>query len=500
MPFVALAFVVLVRTVSSEGAGIPGASTPAGQDEFQAQLDRVLSDPAFEGAQVGVEAVRCDDGAVVYAREPDLLLNPASNLKLLTSAVALDVLGPAYTFRTSVLVDGPFEDGVVRGNLYLRGEGDPKLVFEGVWKLVKDLQARGLRQVEGDLVADDTFFDRERLIPDWDRADRDDEAFPYDATIGALSVNFNTVALYVRPGDQVGDPVRVTMETPTDYVQVECHATTGGSRTRPVLQFLRGPSSAGRETLTLSGSLPLGVSGFRFHRTVRDPVRFALAVFSELMAREGIEVKGRTRQGRVPAGAEELVHRDSEPLGILLRYMNKLSSNFIAEQVLKTLGAEVLGAPGTTEKGLRVVREFLAREELPWESSVLFNGSGLSEHTRVSPHQLTSLLCHVWQDPRIRSDFVASLPIAGVDGTMRRRMQGTPAAGLLRAKTGSVRGVFGFSGYLWTGTGEAIAFAFLVNDFRNGVRSIKEAQDRWANVMVSGEVGEPPTTGMAKKE
>ena len=218
------------------------------------------------------------------------------------------------------------------------------------------------------------------------------------------------------------------------------------------------------------------------------------------MKHEGVELKGRLRKGRVPASAEVLAHHYSEPLGILVRYMNKLSSNFIAEQLLKTLGAEVFGTPGTTEKGLRVLRDYLAREELPWESSLLFNGSGLSDHTRVSAHQLTTLLCHVWHDFRVRADFVASLPIAGVDGTMRRRMRATPAAGSLRAKTGSVKGVFGFSGYLRTEAGETVAFAFLVNDFRNGVRPIKEAQDRWANTIMAGGGSGAPGTGIAEKE
>ncbi len=477
-----------------EPADSAGTESP-GVDETREQLDEILSDPAFAGTEIGVEAIACESGEVVHSKNPDVLLNPASNLKILTSAVGLEILGPAYVFRTSVLHDGKFEDGVVHGNLYIRGEGDPQLVFEGAWKFVKNLQARGLKVVEGDLVADDSFFDGRRMIPDWDRASRDDEAFAYDATIGALSVNFNAVAIYVQPGARVGEPVRVSLETPTDYVRIASTATTSRKHSRLSLKFSRGAPGPDHETLALEGKLPMGIPGVRYYRTVRNPTRFALAVFSELMEHEGIELKGRVRAGRVPEGAEAILHHYSEPLGILIRYMNKLSSNFIAEQLLKTLGAEVFGAPGTTEKGLRVLRDYLAREGLPWESSLLFNGSGLSEHSRVSAHQLTALLCRIWQDFRIRPDFVASLPIAGVDGTLRRRMQATPAAGILRAKTGSVRSVFGFSGFLPVDGGDVVAFAFLVNGLQTGVRPIKEAQDRWANAIVSGNFHQAGGTG-----
>ncbi len=463
-------------------AGSGGGQTPVPLGE---KLDEIVSGPAFEGATVGVEAVSCASGDVIYSKNPGALLNPASNLKVLTSAVALDLLGPAYVFRTSVLHDGKFEEGVVHGNLYIRGEGDPQLVYEGLWKLVKNLQARGLRRIEGDVVADDTYFDTVRLIPDWDRASRDDEAFAYDATLGALSVNFNTVAVYIRPGEQVGDPVRLTLETPTEYVQVSSSATTGPRRSRTTLKFARGKTGKDFETLELSGRLPLGTRGVRYYRTVRKPARFALAVFSEFMRHEGIAIGGRLRVGRVPEGAEVILHHYSEPLGILVRYMNKLSSNFIAEQVLKTLGAEVFGEPGTTEKGLRVLRDYLAREGLPWEDSILLNGSGLSEHARVSAHQLAALLCHVWQDARIRPDFMASLSIAGVDGTLRRRMRATAAEGLVRAKTGSVRNVFGLSGFIPLNAQEVVGFAFLVNSVNGDVGAVKQAQDDWANAILA---------------
>ncbi len=438
---------------------------------------------------MGVEAIACTSGEAVYSKNAAALLNPASNLKILTSAVALRVLGPAFVFRTTVSYDGTFEDGVVHGNVYLKGRGDPQLVYEAVWKLVKNLQARGLHRIEGNLVVDDTYFDRQRLIPDWDRASRDDEAFAYDATIGALSVNFNTVAILVRPGEETGDPVRITMETPTAYVRIASTATTGPGRSRNTLKFSRGDTGKNFETLELSGRLPLGARAVRYYRTIRKPDWFALAVFSELMEHEGIVIQGELEVGKVPEGAEVLLEQESEPLNILVHYMNKLSSNFIAEQLLKTLGAEVFGAPGTTEKGLRVLRDYLATEGLPWEDSILLNGSGLSEHARVSAHQLAVLLCHVWQDAKIRPDFVASLSIAGVDGTLRRRMRATPAEGLVRAKTGSVRNVFGLSGFIPVGDQNVIGFSFLVNGWNGSVAAVKKAQDEWTNALLVGAEG-----------
>ncbi len=472
-------------------------SAPVSPDEalqaFRAQLDEVLTAPVLTRARVGVAVIDCSSGEMVYARDPDLLLNPASNLKVLTSAVALSVLGPAFRFRTSVLYDGTLNEGVLSGNLYLRGEGDPELVYETVWKMVKDLQAQGLTTIMGDLVADDTFFDEQRLIPDWNEDDLDDETHAYNAPLGALSFNFNTVALVVRPGATVKAPVRITFETPTGYVRIENRATTGGRNSKPTLRFSRRSEDSGPE-LVLEGRLPIN-SGFkRYYRTVPNPPQFALTLMSEMMAREGIVIRGGRRLGRTPDGAVALHYHHSSSLDILMKHMNKLSSNFIAEQTVKAMGARVYGAPGTTEKGIQVMRDYLQQAKLPWDTSAFYNGSGLSYRTRVSARQLAGVLCYVERDHRQRYDFLATFPIAGVDGTLRRRMIGTGAEGNLRAKTGSIKGIFGFSGLLESQDQRNLAFSFLVNDIEGKVAEVRQAQDRWAGRLAAGPVGSSTMT------
>lgn len=463
-------------------------------DALRAELDALLDSPQLLKSRVSVEVADCESGRVVYGRDPDALMNPASNLKLLTSSAALDVLGPAFRFQTYFLHDGTFADGVLKGNLYLKGTGDPELVYEDVWKIVKELQALGLHRIEGDIIADDGYLDTVRSIPGWTEDVLDGDTQAYNPPLGALSFNFNTVAVLVRPGNKVGAPAQVSLETPTGYVRIVNEATTAKARARLTLNFRReltpegnidhlGPS---RETLVLDGKIPVSMRYKRYYRTITDPPRFSLTLLQEMLDKEGVKVTGAGRLGKTPEQAELLHVHYSSSLDMLMKYMNKLSSNFISEHLIKAMGAKVFGEPGTTEKGVMVVRDYLRRNKLPWDDATFVNGSGLSVETRVSAHHLVSLVCHVQQSYGARYDVLSSLPIAGIDGTMRNRMKGTPAFGRVRAKTGSVRGVFGFSGVMETLSGRTLAFSFLVNDIAGDVGAIKRTQDRWANLLVTG--------------
>lgn len=477
----------------SPGADVPAepVSVPAPvlSEGVKAQLDALLDDPRLAQVQLGVEVRDCEAEQAVFARQPDLLLNPASNLKLLTTVVALDTLGPAFRFKTDVLYDGSFDEGVVKGNLYLKGRGDPELVYEELWKLVKDLQALGLRRVEGDIVADDSYFETERNIRGWTQEVEDGDTQAYNPPLGALSASFNTVALLVRPGARVGAPASIGLETPTRYVALNNRVTTGKSRASLAVSFQR-RREGNQEILQADGRIPLGMRYKRYYRTITDPPAFAVSLFRELLEKEGVQVVGGERVGVAPEAASFLHAAYSSSLDMLVKYMNKLSSNFIAEHALKAVGAKVYGVPGTTENGLKVAQQYLAKAGLPWESAVLMNGSGLSLETRVSTHQLATLLCHARKDFVGGTELLASLPISGVDGTLRNRMKGTPAEGRVRAKTGSVRGVFGFSGYVETRAGRTLAFSFLVNDITKELAKVRATQDRFMAVLVQGEEGD----------
>lgn len=476
----------------------PLAQTPpALSDGTREKLDALFLEPPLTKVEAGAEVMDCETGEAVWGHEPERPLNPASNLKLLTTAVALDLLGPAFRFQTTFLRDGPIEDGVLKGNLYVRGTGDPEVVYESVWKIVKDLQALGLNQIDGDLVADDSAFDAERTIQSWTEDVLDGDTQAYNPPLSALSFNFNTVAILTRPGPKLNAPVLVSLETPTSYLKVQNEAVTGKPGAAFTLSFSRERSveegSAAAEVLTLSGKMPSSMESKRFYRTITDPPRYALSLLRDMMDKEGLTVTGRNRVGVTPAEAVGVYTHFSSQLSLLLTHMNKLSSNFIAEHVLKALGARVHGGPGSTDKGLQVLRDWASKAGIGWDDAVFHNGSGLSLENRVSAHQLASLLCHVHRNFQLRYDFVSTLPISGVDGTLRNRMKGTPAAGRVRAKTGSVRGVFGFSGFLETSSGKLLAFSFLTNGLptKGDVAKVKRLQDAWANTLMGSAAAKP---------
>lgn len=473
-----------VVAVAALGGPVLGDPAPAtAPPTLKDALDKALKDKALASATVGMRVVDCADGAVLYDHGGATPLNPASNTKLFTAAVALDTLGPAYHFTTLILGDGPIEGGTLKGNLYLKGGGDPELVYEKVWKVVKELQALGLKRVEGDVVADDSFFDGESTIVGWE-VDGDDASRAYFAPLGALSFNFNTVAVVVRPGEAVGDPVQVSLETPTDYVRFDIKAKTEAPGRRVGIQVLAIPGTS-PALMEVTGGLPKDAPPRRYYRAVPSPAEFALTLFTEMLAREGITVGGGKRLGKVPAEASTIHEITSSSLDIILKYMNKISSNFIAEQLLKTLGAEKSGAPGSTASGLKVVHEWLDAHGLANAGMEIHNGSGLANGTRISPRDFTALLVHVYRDPRIRWEFVSSLPIAGVDGTLRSRMRNGPAEALVRAKTGSIDGVYGVSGYAVMPDGKMAAFSVLANDLRASGGSVRRAIDAVIEALVT---------------
>lgn len=475
--------VFVMTPVAAEDALTP---TPVVVNEaLRLELDSLLDSPILQKTRFGVEVADCRTGNVVYGRDSSQLFNPASNLKLLTSVAALEVLGPSFRFETDFFTDGPLENGVLKGNLYIKGTGDPELVYEDVWKIVKDLQALGLKRIDGDVVADDSYFDNVRSIQGWSEDVMDGDTQAYNPPLGALSFNFNTVAVLVRPGAKPGAPAELGMETPTSFVRIDNNATTGRPRSKLTLNFNR-QTDNGQEVLSVDGKIPSTLNFKRYYRTITDPPRFALTLFSEMLAKEGVPVRGTFRTGVTPETRSVLYVHYSSSLDMLLKYMNKLSSNFIAEHLVKAMGAKVYGAPGTTENGVKVLREFITRAQLPWDDAVVLNGSGLATATRVSPHQFVSLLCYAQKRFGVRYDLMSTLPIAGVDGTMRNRMKGSPALGKVRAKTGSVKGVFGFSGMVESESGRELAFSFLVNDLSGDVATVKRLQDRWMIRLVGG--------------
>lgn len=479
-----------LASTAADPAGAPPTATVAVSPSasLEEALAPLTEDRLFKSAKVGLQVVDLRSGEEVFARGADTSFVPASTMKALTAAAALKTLGPAYRFTTDfytdaeVVIDG---EGVLDGNLYVQGHGDPTLVVEKLWKMVYDLKLEGLAKIDGDIVYDESFLDVDYALPGWDKEEDLENGPSYFPTLGALSVNYNTVAIVVGPGAGVGKPARVLLETPAGkYVEVENQVVTVAEGARRSLRLERELVEEGKDKhikFSLVGAVPEDAGTDKYYRTILDPTAHFMGAFEEMLKSHGIEVTGKHRRGVVPTSPDLLFESRSDSLGSILSDMNKSSNNFMAEQVLRTVGAEVYGLPGTTEKGLRVVGDYLTTLGIDPSEYHLVNGSGLSREVLLRPSHMTAVLVDMAHDDRVGHEFAASLAIAGRDGTLWRRLAEDP--GRLRGKTGTIDGVHCLVGYVEAGDGGLYAFSFLVNDIRGDSSQVKRLHDRFARRM-----------------
>jgi D-alanyl-D-alanine carboxypeptidase/D-alanyl-D-alanine-endopeptidase (penicillin-binding protein 4) len=467
----------------------PAFASEVEEETVSYSLDHVLGkmmyDSALNRTDYGVQVVNVHTGEEVFARNADQSLVPASVMKVLTGAVALRELGPGYKFATYVSTDATLDpEGILTGDLYVQGFGDPTLVTEDLWRLAYDLWLAGVRKVEGDVIYDDSFFDQDRLIDGW-RKEIDMANGPaYFAPLGALSVNFNTACLVVGPGGAAGEEGSVTLEAPSDSIQVSNRVKTGSRRSRASLAVIRSKKGGGKVEFKVSGTVPLGAAPSKLYRTVIDPLDQFMSVFGGHLDERGIEVMGAHRGGKVGDGKRILARKESASLPTVLARMNKHSSNFVAEHVLKAVGAEVFGAPGTTEKGLRVIADYLESLGADSDEFTLVNGSGLSRDIELRPSHINSVMIDMAADRLLGPEFTSSLAIGGVDGTLWTRFRGEGVEGRVRGKTGSLNHVHGLTAYVDGGDGELYAFTFLVNDIPTHSRAIRSLHTRFGQALL----------------
>lgn len=458
------ATVGLLCSVLLAPAATVAARPPAGAT-LDARLRTALARPALQSAFVGFEVRRVADGRVLATLDAGKGFTPASVMKLLTTSAALDAFGPDEKVRTTLESAGPVEKGRLRGDLYLVGRGDANLsgrftegrataAFEG---LAEALAAAGVNVVEGRLVGHEGAFSGDRRGRDWSW---DDLVWWYGAEVSALSFNDNCVDLQVTPGDAPGQPLRVTPSPASAYYRFETSATTGAPGSEDDLTLQR---DLGGNLVRLSGTLAVGAEPRTLNVAVEDPARWAATVFSEVLRVKGIVVLGgvETSSAPLPEGLRVLATHEGRPLRDELAAVNKPSQNLHAELLLRRLGQRVKGQ-GTAEAGLLAVREFLERSGVPLEGTDFRDGSGLSFADLVTPRLLTALLLHMQRHPQAEA-FLASLPVAGVDGTLKNRLKGTRAEGRLRAKTGAISHVNTLAGYATLRSGEPVVFALMTN-------------------------------------
>jgi D-alanyl-D-alanine carboxypeptidase/D-alanyl-D-alanine-endopeptidase (penicillin-binding protein 4) len=424
---------------------------------------------ALAKATLAAVVVDVDSGQELFAAAADRGMNLASNAKLLTSTAALAALGPGFRWRTAVYADD-LDDatGAVKGNLYVRGRGDPTLSAAELRALADDIAARGVRTIEGELIVDDTYFDGDVEPPHF--SDQPTEHSGFRAPVASFGVARSAVTVIVTP--EPGGAAAVRLEPDAgDYLRLaKADVQTVTDKATKIKIEVK--PKRDRIELEVTGHIRVADGSYDARRRVDDPARFAAEVFRKALVARGIKLAKRTLgAGQVPPAAKLIAAHDSEPLALVLRDMNKHSDNYLAESVLKTLGAEARGTPGATwADGIAAVRAALLHVGLTGAYKYE-NGSGLYGATEVSARQLVALLRAAHADYRIGPDLVASLPVGGEDGTLAKRWHGHAARGRVRAKTGTLDKVITLAGFVGIDDRHLLAFAILANDIPAGQRA-----------------------------
>ena len=467
----------------------PSPFRPAAQsiESLQSRIRLRLQSGDLRRGQVGVKIVSMSSGKIVFEENAEKYFMPASNMKSFTVAAALEKLTPDFKFVTTVYApSAPNANGVV-GSLRVFGRGDvsistaffpaaaPDTYFGGIDRLVEKIIAAGVKRIEGDLIADESYFTGNPVPGDWEW---NDLQWYYGAEISALPLNDNAVDLSVKPGP-VGYPCSVKLSPFNPVFRVINQCTTSGAG---MVSTLKIEKKIDRNILEITGSLPVNNPGFSRPVTVSRPAELFIALLKERLVAKGVVVTGGTRATKVPAADTqvEIAKLESPPLSLIAAKTMKPSQNMYTETLLWTLGEQARhatsGMPGggisldrseSSELGIAAVKKFLTDIGVAPDGIVQHDGSGLSRHNLITPSAVVRLYSYMGKESKFSQAWRDSLTIGGVDGTLRNRFAGTRASGNVRGKTGTIDQVSALSGYVKTAAGEELAFSMVVNGVQN---------------------------------
>jgi D-alanyl-D-alanine carboxypeptidase/D-alanyl-D-alanine-endopeptidase (penicillin-binding protein 4) len=439
---------------------IGAAAFAAHAGELPPEIDRVLTGHGIPEADVSIVVQAVDDSQPILSHLVDVPRSPASVMKMVTTWSALEYLGPAYTWPTEIYFLGSFDGAKLTGDLGIKGYGDPQLVVEEVWKLLRALRRMGLTEITGDLVLDDSHF----AVDEPDPGAFDGQPYrSYNVVPSALLMNFKAVQFQFMP-DSVRGRVNVATEPVLSNLRIENNLTlvdgSCGGYQAGISFSHADPSSL--DHVVLEGKFSRRCNVYGLGRTVLQHDTFAFGLFSSLWKEVGGSFSGKLRTEQIrPDATPALVWR-SRPLGEVVRSINKNSNNVMTRQLLYTLGAEAAGVPGTRENGVAVVRELLAARRLDTSSLMLQNGAGLSRDERASMQLLVDLLREAYASP-YAPEFIASLSLGGLDGTTRGRFDASPASQVMHLKTGRLDHVSAVAGYVRAANDNTYVVAVVMN-------------------------------------
>jgi D-alanyl-D-alanine carboxypeptidase/D-alanyl-D-alanine-endopeptidase (penicillin-binding protein 4) len=496
--------------------GAPKKTPPP--DKARRQIEALIEDPDAARGFWGVYAVSLDSGRTLISVNPDKLFTPASNTKLFTTAAVFGLIGPDYRFKTTVESMGTLDKyGRLNSDLVLVGRGDPNLSgrtlpysmhterkappIQVLQQLADQLVQHGLKYIDGDVVADDSYFVWERYGEGWSQ---DDLAREWGAPVSALTVNDNVIFVNIMPADRPGERAFLSITPFPEYYKIDNRVITtpGGSEPRTV-SINREPGS---NQLTFWGNIPQDDPGFGEALAIEDPADFSARLLRQLLEQRGVTIYGRTRTRHTELASTQtfsvtsmasgggdttrpptptalvLAGYQSQPITQDLRVINKVSQNLHAELMLRLLGKEK-GTSGSIQGGLEVLRSFLVSAGIKADQFAFYDGSGLSREDLVTPEATVALLRYAAQQPWGKP-FQDTLPIAGVDGSLADRFRNTPAAGLVHAKTGSLAHVYSLAGYATTQSGDHIAFSVMTNNNNATTKKVLDTIDRVVESLV----------------
>jgi serine-type D-Ala-D-Ala carboxypeptidase/endopeptidase (penicillin-binding protein 4) len=488
---------------------------------LQEGIAGVLSAPDLAHGFWGIEVESLATGEILYSQNADKLFTPASNTKLFTTAAALALIGPDYKFRTTVETTGTLDRyGRLNGDLVLVGRGDPNLSgrelpydlrtqrnddpIQALETLADALVQKGVRYVDGDIVADDSYFAFERYGEGWSQ---DDLVWADGAPVSALTINDNVVFVSILPADRPGEKAFVSIKPFADYYRIDNRVITTPAGTGRKFFVNREPGST---VITLWGNMPLDDPGASEALAIEDPAEFAAVLFRQLLERRGIAVYGhlRTRHTELatlstftataiapsrggsdgfarPLKSDQpltLASYESKPLLEDVRVINKVSQNLHAEILLRLLGRE-RGNAGSVEGGLEVLHEFLAQAGISSDQYVFYDGSGLSRQNLVTPHAIVQMLRYASAQPW-GAAYKSTFPLSGVDGSLSDRLNAPRLQRRIMAKTGSLGGVKSLSGYATTDAGQTVVFSILSNNFNLPAKRVTDTIDQIVQAIV----------------
>ncbi|MBS4218340.1 D-alanyl-D-alanine carboxypeptidase/D-alanyl-D-alanine-endopeptidase [Bacillus sp. FJAT-49711] len=450
------------------------------------KIEEILQNPRLNGAVTGVSIRNASDGDLIYSNFGDTKLRPASNLKMITAAVALETLGPRYQFKTEVLTDGKVKNRVLDGSVYLKGKGDPTLRKADFDQFARELKDKGIDQIDGDLIGDDSWYDDVRHSQGLNVSN---ENSYYGAQISALTLSPNddfdagTILIEVEAGVKNGARPNVILKPETDYLKIINKAKTGNTGETNTLTIDR---VHGTNQIIIEGTIPLEGKSVGEILSVWEPTGYALDVFKKSLEEQGIKLRDAVdmKVDETPEGAQILTSKKSMTLEELLLPFLKLSNNIHGETLVKEMGKVIYGE-GSWDVGLKVVGETIAKFGVDRNNVKIEDGSGLSHSNLIPPNELTKMLYEI-QKKEWFPIFKKAQPAVGEygrfgSGTLGYRMAESAANGKVHAKTGSLDGVSTLSGYVTTENGKKLIFSIMMNNFIRG--SMSEIQDQIVTVL-----------------